>query len=98
MTSEHLKWITKGRKWTALRSLKYDKFPFEKEKVCVNKFGFREARRRDVNEPLLNWQMTYKNVKSEGYETFEELETAIKKMRHKLPKYFWLYDLRKPII
>lgn len=89
MTAEHLKWIAEGRKCTTLRSLKYDKFPFEKVRIFITKNYI-------INLKGVKY-VTKEVVKSEGYKTFEELSKAIKKRRFKLPQEFWLYFLENPL-
>jgi len=91
-TKLELEKIRNSKKWTSLRSLKYDKYPFEKKKVYVAKYGIRE-----FNNDLLYCHITDDVVKSEGFITLSELITALKKKGFKLLQGFWLYDLRKPI-
>ena len=90
-TKHHLQQIRDGKKWTTLRSLKYNKYPFERIRIWVSELGIYNFP-DDITDNITN-----EVVISEGYKTFEELITAIKKMRHKLPKSFLLYNLRKPI-
>ena len=82
--------IRDGTKWTSLRSLKYNKYPFEKIKVYVSEGGIRE-----INKGLLYCEITYDIVKSGSFNNFTELITALEKKGFKLPQEFWLYDLRK---
>ncbi len=110
MTAEHLKWIAEGKKETTLRSLKYDKFPFEKVKVYIEEDNIHIVELINGTK-YYEWFNKDDIVQSEGYSSFEftgnglekkfttfrALITALKKMRHKLPKEFWLYNLRKPL-
>ncbi len=85
--------IRNGKKWTSLLSLKYDKYPFEKiDKVYItdNTLSF------DKGIVLKNLGCNNIYI-SEGFKTFAELITALKKKGFKLPQEFYLYDLRKPI-
>jgi len=41
--------------------------------------------------------LTDEIVKGEGYDSKEELIRVLKRMRRRLPKPMWLYDLRKPL-
>lgn len=88
--------IHKGEKWTSLRSAipKYENYPFEKIKVYINENGIYNS---DNPYSKDEYYITDKVVKSEGFDTFEELFIALKKMRHKLPKDMYLYYLDKPI-
>lgn len=82
--------IREGKKTTSLRSAipKYSKYPFELTRVYI------------TEEFIIDdcGKITDEVVESEGFETFDELITALKKKGHRLPKEFWLYDLNKPII
>ena len=81
MSKPHIALIEAGRKWTTLRSLQYDVFSFEKRKVWVT----------DSPAPEL--------LASEGYPDDRDgwLKFMTRPFRaHKLPKWMWLYDLRKP--
>ena len=81
----------------ALKSLRYDKYPFEKELVYItsNCAYYYDPEHEDKENLTRHISLYLANM--EGYETYKELIIALKKMRHKLPKEFWLYDLRKPI-
>ena len=81
MSKAHIALIEQGKKWTTLRSLKYDSFPFEKEKVWVTENPSAEL------------------LAGEGYpgDRAGWLVFMTRPFRaHKLPKFMWLYDLRKP--
>lgn len=43
------------------------------------------------------YELTPEIIKSEGYQTKEELIAELKSLKHKLPKEFWLYFLNKPL-
>ena len=87
--SSELEKIRDGTKWTSLRSavLKYETYPFELSRVYVRK-GF-----------IINdcGKITDEVVRSEGFNTFDELITSLTKKGFLLPQEFWLFDLRKPI-
>jgi len=99
-TKLELEKIRKEIKWTSLRSLKYDQYPFEKIKIMIYMRyksidgGFE----RTKNVHIYPCSTTNKVIKSEGFKTFDELITALKKKGFKFPQEFILYDLRKPII
>lgn len=107
-TKSELEKIRNGKKWTSLRSLKYDKYPFEKIRVLIwhlpkHDWGGKQFRKpsnfisiRNL-ETESNEAITIDAYTSEGFNSREELCIALKKMRYKLPKEMLLYDLRKPL-
>lgn len=106
-SKHHLELIRQGKKTSTLRSLKYDYMDRFynispdmiveiKERLLVfvdpNSIakriilGYLEYGREIIDKELV--------AKSEGYNSWDEVVSGLKKMRHKLPKEMWLYRFR----
>ena len=81
MAKAHIALIKQGKKWTTLRSLKYDSFPFAKQKIWVTE---------NPSVELLASE-GYPNDRAAWLAFMKRPFRA-----HKLPKWMWLYDLKSP--
>ena len=100
MTKKHIDLIKQGKKTTTLRSLTevyplgYNTLSDNVTEIAINSRTLTLVFERIFNFDKANYLDEKIVARTEGYKSWGEVVSELKKMRHKLPKKMWLYEFK----
>ena len=98
MTKKHIDLIKQGKKTTTLRSLTevyplgYNTLSDNSTEILIKNRFLVSVFERILNFDKANYLDEKIVARTEGYKSWGEVISGLKKMKHKLPKEMWLYE------